>query len=388
MDLNFSLEDIEIEINVDPENTEGASVSQAEVAEDNRVDEEVEEQVEEVENILAFGNQVSETIDNLFMIHNHVARFGFNKPMLDLLNADNKIGNLIGRTLPTFESDELPEEVEIPEDVDIEMSLESIMDRIKGAGRAIAEFFKKLYNKMVDFFTKHFGQAQRLEKKFKKLKDYLNSSFTMDEGKARERKIKIYKAADLNKAIETVEGELNRYKGLTEAGGSIESIKAETLKKSLDNAFPETLKLMGVEFKATLDEQTKASSTDDDKKSVKKLKVSFKKLNTPGLKKEEGNLISLGYSKATFTGSAESKVGTAIEILKKKRETISSFKAAAAKVEAQLSGDAKPDDIANARLIQAYAGANTQMFVKASNFCGSLIATWLGLGFSLPKKKD
>ena len=96
------------------------------------------------------AEEVSEVLDNLVSIKNHVKKFGITKEFLHIVNNNNHLGSSIGLILPYYESEEENidqiDENDIPE---VEIVMEGIIEKIAN----VIGYFANVYQRIIDFFT-------------------------------------------------------------------------------------------------------------------------------------------------------------------------------------------------------------------------------------------
>lgn len=274
MTLAFSLEDIDITVT---DNTDDTG------ADDTVAVQEVEEASEEVENVLARLDRALGIIDNLSMMRDHVKKFGITRPMLHLMNKNNKLGAAIGMTLPSYESDDEPEDVD-PADVEVEIVVESIGEKLKSAKNWVVEFFKKIYAAIKEFFTKYFGMVVRLEKRLKKIKSEIIGK-NVDREAFGKIKMSVYSATDFGSMSDAVAAIVAKPNG---------AIDASTLDTNLGK----------------LGYKVEKSEDDDDKSKISSINIVKDTTNVPELENEELEKLGWGF------GSASGKFGNVETLVK------------------------------------------------------------------------
>lgn len=199
--FDFEMEDLDISI---VDNTEdggdGGAADAAAVQDANDAGDTVEE-------VAAKFAHIGTIIGNHMDAASHLNKFGFSKEFAHIHNKNNKFGRAIGLTLPSFESDDEPGDVDTS-DVEIEIVVEAIGEKLKTAKQWIIDFFKKIYLAIKDFFTKYLGLAARLEKRLKKIKSEIVGK-NADRGKYGDLKADLYKWEEFKKMVGAVESLLS-----------------------------------------------------------------------------------------------------------------------------------------------------------------------------------
>lgn len=176
MNLNFSVEDINIEI-TDAGGEEVEETVEDQIA-DQEAQEEVEEASEEVETAAKFGMQLVAIHENLSFIKQHVQMFGVTKQMLHLVNANGQLGSAIGLALPYYESDDEAADIVMDDVPETEVMVEAIGETLTKWKENVKKFFKMIWEKLKDlgraFMTRVMGLKKtitNLQAKFKETID-------------------------------------------------------------------------------------------------------------------------------------------------------------------------------------------------------------------------
>ena len=198
MNLNFSLEDINIEITSD----ETGDPVEEQMA-DEAAQEEVEEASEEVEAVAKFGMQLVDIYQNLTFIKKHVQMFGVTKQMLHLVNANGQLSSAIGLTLPHYESDDEAEDITMDDVPEAEVVVEGLGEAVTKAMDAIKKFFKTMWEKIKVFFKNIFVLSSRLKKNITALKSRLSGK--VDEEKFKDMKATAISFKDFEEALTVID---------------------------------------------------------------------------------------------------------------------------------------------------------------------------------------
>jgi hypothetical protein len=287
----FAESDTDITINVD-DDIDGVEEST-----------EIEEATNRLNTLLDMGAKTDMAVERLLHVRAHILKFGLNKPMLHLVNGGNKLGAAIGMSLPYFESDGDADSVTDSdlEAVDTEVVVESIGERLTAAKDAIVEFFKRLWERVKDFFTKYFGAANRLSKKLEKVNNDIIKNIHKASDAWNDLKVNAYKQADFDKLVKLFEAAVSTVKGVVPdlpsfngtvpfvANNQYKNLETFTVRETGYKEVVAALKPLGYEIETDTD-KVGADGDEYDKITYKVTK------STGDISKETDKLSSLGWS--------------------------------------------------------------------------------------------
>jgi hypothetical protein len=334
----FAENDQLVSINIDVDDSDGAEEIM-----------DMEESADQVEALLRKGVEISTAVDSFTMALNHFKKFKVTREGLHLLNADGKLGAAIGMSLPRYESDGIDEDISDSEieSVDVTVVVENISERLKSAKDAVVEFFKRLYERIKDFFIKYFGVANRLSKKLEKINSEVIKNIHKASESWNDLKISAYKESDFAKLLKDFGVVV---KNVKDSGPDASKLNQHIIKHGVSNdelvggiglwtaGTADLLKQIGYEIEVDADKV----GPDDDQYIKRTYKINRV---TPDVEKTSDKLSSLGWSTTDLRKHFEA-VKTLVNDCKKQDAVVRKFEKFSRDIGRYVEKQAKdrPDD--------------------------------------------